>query len=172
MKKLTLSAGLLLAAGICMTSCKKDQSVVAELGNANVTLNLTVNNDQTNDTIYDGSSKIQRENVPTGTAVQFFLDGRDLQSDTKQFQGSYTYNDVVVVGTVDANGNVTAELPADANGVSVTVKFPDLELEEKMNDVSGLTGEDTVLTETKIYTKGNETFTIYEGATIMKEFNY
>lgn len=172
MKKLTLSAGLLLAAGICMTSCKKEQSVVAELGNASVTLSLTVNNDQTNDTIYDGSSKIQRENVAAGTAVQFFLDGRDLQSDTKQFQGNYTYNDVVVVGTVDANGKVTAELPADANGVSVTVKFPDLELEKKMNDVSGLTGEDTVLTETKIYTKGNETFTIYEGATIMKEFNY
>jgi hypothetical protein len=169
MKKLTLSAGLLLAAGLCMTSCKKEQSVVAEPGKAMITLHMGVNTNTTNDTLANGNAQIQYENVPVGTTVHFIMDSEELQAKT---MGSYDYDMLTYTATVDANGDVMIELPAvNEQTADVTVKFPDLELDEtsEVSTTSGGTTTISTKTEKKVYTKSEMTITVWDGAKLIKE---
>lgn len=169
MKEMNFVALVLLLVAVLGTSCTKEQTARKEAGTANVILYLTVNTDMTNDTTYNGSFMTMRENVPQGTEVRFVIDSRDLQA---RPNGSYTYDDLTFVGTVDAAGKVMVELPASVDGLNVEVKFPDLWLQERKERFNTVTNQDEVITEEKLYSRNDASFSIHEGATVIKEYNY
>lgn len=169
MKEMNFFALVLLLVAVLGTSCTKEQTVRKEAGMANVVLYLTVNTDLTNDTTYNGSTMTMRENVPQGTEVRFILDSRDLQA---RPNGSYSYDDLTFIGTVDGEGKVMIELPASVDGLDVDIKFPDLWLQERKERYNTVTRQDEVITEEKLYTKSDESITIHEGATVIREYNY
>lgn len=170
MKKLTLSAGLLLAAGLCMTSCKKEQSVVAEPGKAMVTLQMGINTNTTNDTLPNGSVQDQYEKLPVGTTVHFIMNSEDVQRKTV---GGYDYDQLTYTADVDADGNVVIELPAvNKQSADVDVKFPDLELTETYWETTTSTNGTTSRTakeRTTVYKKGDMTISVWDGAKLIKE---
>lgn len=159
---------VLLVIAALGTSCTKE-TVREEAGTANVVLYLTVNTDLTNDTTYNGSTMIMRENVPAGTEVRFIIDSEDLQA---RPNGSFTYDELTFVGTVDAEGKVEIELPASVDGLDVDVKYADLWLQERSERFNTVTNQNEVVTEETLYTKADDTITIYEGATVIREYNY
>ncbi|MGH1339143.1 MAG: hypothetical protein ACRBFS_23705 [Aureispira sp.] len=169
MKKMNFVALVLLVVTVLGTSCTKEQTVRKEAGTANVVLYLTANTDLTNDTTYNGGTRTMRENLPEGTEVRFIIDSEDLQA---RPNGNYTYDDLTFVGTVDGSGKVMIELPASVDGSNVDVKFPDLWLQERKERYNTVTNQDEVITEDKLYTKGDEDFFIHEGTTVIREYNY
>lgn len=169
MKKMTFAAAAMMAVAVLGTSCTKTQTTPAEPGKAMVTLHLGINTDLTNDTTYNGSTQIQYERVPEGTVVHFVVDSRDLQENPVS---GYSYDKLTSTGTVDASGNVTVELPAIATPLSAEVKFPNLELDERKERYNTVTSQNEVITEKKIFTKGDESVSIWDGAVIIEEYNY
>ena len=151
------------------SSCMKPQTTTADPGKASVTLHLGINYDETNDTSYAGNFETVYENVPSGTVIQFIMDSRDLQENPVN---NYDYDMLTYTGTVDANGDVIVELPAIADPASVEVKFPDLELTNRYDGTSALTGEDTVFTELVIYTKNNQFLSVWDGAVLIQDHFY
>lgn len=166
---MTFAALASMAIAVLGTSCTKTQTTPAEPGKAMVTLHLGINTDLTNDTTYNGGSQIQYENVPSGTVIQFVIDSEDLQENPVS---GYAYDKLTSTATVDGSGNVSVELPAIATPLNVEVKFPDLELDEKKERYNTVTSQNEVITETKIFTKGKEDISIWDGATIIQEHNY
>lgn len=169
MKEMNFVALVLLVVAVLGTSCTKEQTERKEAGTANVVLYLTVNTDLTNDTTYNGGTMTMRENLPEGTEVRFIIDSEDLQA---RPNGSYTYDELTFTGTVDTEGKVMMELPASVDGLNVDVKFPDLWLQERKERYNTVTNQDEVITEEKLYTKGDESISIHEGATVIREYNY
>ena len=84
----------------------------------------------------------------------------------------YAYDKLTYDGTVDASGDVMVELPAIGTAYDVDVKFPDLEVGIKRERYNTVTGNDEVITETEIVTKGDETISVWDGAVIIQEHNY
>lgn len=169
MKKMNFAVLVLLVVAVLGTSCTKEQTVRKEAGKAKVVLYLTVNNDLTNDTTYNGSAAVVRENVPQGTEVRFVIDSKDLQA---RPNGGFTYDDLTFVGTVEGEGKVSVELPASADDMSVEVKFPDLWLQERKKRYNTVTNQNEVITKDKLYTRSADTLSIYEGATVIRKYNY
>lgn len=157
----------LIVAGFA--SCTKTQTTVAEPGMASVMLTLEVNTDMTNDTTASGASQIQYEAIPAGTTVQFVVDGRDLQLNPVSGKN---YEDVTYTADVAANGMVMVELPATVNPATVTVKFPDLVLTETKTRFNVFTGRTEKFEEEELYTRSNATISIWDGATIIREYRY
>lgn len=169
MKKLTLAAIVMMVIAVLGTSCTKTQTAPAEPGTAMVTLHLGINTDETNDTTYNGSTMIQHENVPAGTVVKFVVNSEKLQENPV---AGYSYDKLTYDGTVDASGDVVVELPAIGTPYDVDVKFPDLELDVRRERFNTVTGNDEVITETEIFTKGDTTINVWDGAVIIEEHNY
>jgi hypothetical protein len=153
------------------TSCTKTQTTPKEPGKATITLHLGVNTDITNDTTYNGGSATQYEKVPAGTIVNFVYDSKDLQHAPA---AGYAYEMLTVPGTVDANGDVMVTIPAIYKALTVTAKFPELELQQTYTRIA--VGTNPPLTEkvTKpiIYTKADVAITVWDGAIIVRKENY
>lgn len=169
MKKLTFAVITMMMIAVLGTSCTKTQTEPAEPGTAMVTLHLGINTDETNDTTYNGGFMTQWENVPSGTMVKFVIDSEDLQENPV---AGYAYDKLTYTGTVDGSGDVMIELPAIATPLNVDVKFPDLELEIRRERYNTVTGNNEVITETEIMTKGDESVSVWDGAIIIQEHNY
>lgn len=169
MKGMNIVALVLLLVAVLGSSCTKEQTARKEAGTSTVILYLGVNTDLTNDTSYTGGFMTTYEAVPQGTEVRFVIDSEDLQT---RSNNSFTYDDLTYVGTVESAGKVMVELPASVDGMNVEVKFTDLWLQERSERRNNTTNLDEVITEDVLYTKGDETLTIYEGATVIREFNY
>lgn len=166
---MTFAAIVMMVIAVLGTSCTKTQTTPAEPGTAMVTLHLGINTDETNDTTYNGGIMTQWENVPAGTMVKFVVDSRDLQENPVS---GYTYDKLTYTGTVDASGDVMIELPAIATPLAVEVKFADLELDVRRERFNTVTGNDEVITETEIFTKADESVSVWDGAIIIQEHNY
>jgi len=154
MKKLLFAAIALMITGAFITSCTKNQTMTAEPGTAMLSLEIKANTNEANDTM---PSMNTDENVPEGTVVHFVINTKDLQENPDT---NYMYDDKIWTGTVNANSMVEMELPAIADPLDVTVKFDDFEATRTW--AGGYNGADT--TETRIYMKGDETYTIWDGA--------
>lgn len=150
MKNLFFAAIALLMVG-AVSSCTKTQTQTAEPGTAMVTLHLRVNNDETN----SSNGNTIWENIPAGTVVSFIIDTEDLQYNPNT---SYAYDKMIKTATVDANSDVTIELPAIADPYNVTVKFPDLELTRTYNSGG------TTMTETEVYQNSDINISVWDGA--------
>jgi len=166
---MTFAAIVMMVIAVLGTSCTKTQTEPAEPGTAMVTLHLGINTDETNDTTYTGAFMTQWETVPSGTMVKFVVNSEDLQENPV---AGYAYDKLTYTGTVDASGDVMIELPAIGTPLTVEVKFPDLELGVKRERVNAITGNNEVITETEIFTKGDESISVWDGAIIIQEHNY
>jgi hypothetical protein len=169
MKTITFAAITMMIIAVLGTSCTKTQTEPSEPGTAMVTLHLGINTDETNDTTYNGTGATQWESVPSGTMVKFVINSEDLQENPVS---GYAYDKLTYTGEVDASGDVIIELPAIANPLSVDVKFPDLELGVKKERYNTVTGNNEVITETEIFTKADESVSVWDGAIIIEEHNY
>jgi hypothetical protein len=175
MKKLTLSAGALLAAGIFMTSCSEEQSVVAPLGEATITLNVDVNNNVANDTAYNvntGNTDLTVWETLPSTTIQIEVDGEDMQNSTKEYQGNYNYDNYTTTATIE-NGQVTFTVPADVDGVAVEVNFPDLQLEKTiLEQGASYAGKDTLITKTETYELATQSMNVSAGDVVVENLKY
>jgi hypothetical protein len=172
MKKLTFAAIVMMVVAMLGTSCTKMQTKTADPGSATITLHLGVNTDITNDTTYNGSSATQYEKVPAGTIVHFVYDSKDLQHNAS---ATYAYEMLTVTGTVDANGDVMVTIPSIYKALTVTAKFPDLELDETYERLRVPVTVPAVyekVTRKTIYTKANVTIGVWDGAIIVQKENY
>lgn len=172
MKKLTFAAIVMMVVAMLGTSCTKMQTKTADPGKAMITLHLGINTDVTNDTTYSGASQTQYEKVPSGTVIHFVYNSKDLQHNPS---GTYAYEMLTVTGTVDANGDVMVEIPSIYKALDVTVKFPDLELDETYTRMRVPVTVPVVyekVTKKVIYTKANHTIGIWDGAKIVQKLNY
>lgn len=169
MKKMTFAAIVMMLIAVLGTSCTKTQTEPAEPGTAMVTLHLGMNTNETNDTTYDGTVDTLYETVPAGTVVKFVVDSRDLQENPVS---GYAYDKLTFDGTVDASSNVTVEVPAIGTPYSLEVKFPDLEADVTKERANVFTGNPEIYTESKIFTKPDESVSVWDGAIIIQEHNY
>lgn len=161
MKKITLW-GVLALAGMftAFTACKKDeQKEPLSAGSAMVSGRLTANLDETD---------FQLQSVPSGTGVTFRISGADLDRNP---QPGYNYEDVIVRGTTDANGNYSVSLPAVKKSINATVIFDEFEF-----DATVLTTNDDgfqeAIIERRTFTRANATISIVEGQVLVKDYNY
>lgn len=164
MKKIALIAGGITL--IALAACKKEEQVTVEPGMASVKMNIVVNTDETNDTIYDGSYEVQYELLPNATPVAVEYDSRDVQLNPKP---GYTYANVTETATIGTDGMLNVTVPATTDAHNITLKFQDLELTRTFNGVSGLTGDDTVFVETRIYERTDVVVSVYDGASVLME---
>jgi len=162
MKKLTFAAFVMMAVAVIGTSCTKTATTPAEAGKGKLTLELEVNNNEANDTL---ASVDNDELVPSGTMIEFVMDSEEYQ--TMPVAG-YTYEMKRWTATVDGSGMVSIELPAIAKDATVTVKYPDLSLTRTWRiGVSGsLSNPRRDTSNTRIYERADDTYTIYEGADV------
>lgn len=161
MKKITLLS-VLAVTGIfsALTSCKKDEQKEALTpGTAMVSGRLTANLDETD---------FQIQSVPQGTGITFRISGADLDRNP---QPGYNYEDVIVRGTADANGNYSVSLPAVKKSINVTVIFDEFEF-----DATVLTTDDDgfqeVVIERRTFTRANATITIVEGQVLVRDYTF
>jgi hypothetical protein len=161
MKKITLLS-VLAVAGIfsALTSCKKDEQKEALTpGTAMVSGRLTANLDETD---------FQIQSVPQGTGITFRINGADLDRNP---QPGYNYEDFVVRGTVDADGNYSVSLPAVKNSINVSVIFDEFEF-----DATVLTTDDDgfqeVVIERRTFRRANASINIIEGQILVKDYTF
>lgn len=161
MKNLFFAAIAVLMAG-AIASCTKTQTMTAEPGTGMIMLDLEVNNNEANDTI---PSTDNDEKVPAGTVITFTMDTEDYQLNPDP---GHTYEIKRWTAEVGANGDVSIELPAISKAADVTVKFPDLELTRtwRIGVVGSTSNPRRDTTDTRIYEKADETYTIYDGAVV------
>jgi hypothetical protein len=170
MKKLTFAAIVMMVVAMLGTSCTKLQTKTADPGKATITLHLGVNTDITNDTNYIGSPVTQYEKVPAGTVIHFVYDTKDLQH---HVDTAYTYEMKTITGTVDANSDVMVEIPSIYKALTVTAKFPNLELQQTYTrPIAANPLLTEKVTKPVIYTKGNVAIGVWDGAIIVQKENY
>jgi hypothetical protein len=160
MKKLTFAAFIMIAVAVIGTSCTKTATTPAEAGKGKLSLELEVNNNEANDTL---ASTDTDEMIPSGTMIEFIMDTKDYQV---MPDSNFTYEMKRWTAAVDANGMVSIELPAIAKDATVTVKYPDVSMTRtwRLNPSGNLLARDT--TNTRIYERADDTYTIYEGADV------
>lgn len=167
MKNVIFAALTLIVVAVFVSSCTKEQVVPSEPGMAMVTYMVGVNSDETNDTTATGSFRTTYEAVPAGTEVIFSINSADLQRNPN---GNYTYETLTFRATTESNGMVNVELPAIGTDLDVDVRFPDLKISVKKE--MNINGTMTIVMEEEIFTGSTETVSIYDGAQILREYEY
>lgn len=167
MKNVIFAALTLIVVAVFVSSCTKEQVVPSEPGKAMVTYMVGVNSDETNDTTANGAARTTYEAVPSGTEVIFTINSADLQ---RNANSGYTYETLTYRATTEANGMVKVELPAIGTTLGVDVRFPDLKIAVKKEMT--INGNLTTVTEEEIFTGGTQTVTIYDGAQILRKYEY
>jgi hypothetical protein len=161
MKKITLW-GMLALTGLftVFTACNKDeQPEPLSPGSAMVSGRLTANLDETD---------FQLQAVPAGTGVTFIIDGADLERNP---QPGYNYEDVVVRGTTDADGNYSVSLPAVKKSINVQVVFDEFEFDANVLTTNDDGFQEAVI-ERRTFTRANASVSIIEGQVLVKDYNY
>lgn len=116
MKKVLLSAALFAGVTSLFVSCKKKELVEPLApGTAIVKGKLTAKLDETS---------LTPVAVPAGTGVTFIISGEELDNNPQQ---GYKYDNIVVRGTTDANGNYSVSLPSRKKSINVEVRYDDFE---------------------------------------------
>lgn len=149
-------------AAIALTSCKKDEPATSELGEATITGNVWADLDQTNDT--QNGVYIQNLNPEGVVGMQVSVE-INTQNLAQNPIGGYDYEVRTYTATTDAAGNYTLVLPATDDAFSVTLQFQDIYTTRTVLGEDGVTG----ISENVKVTLGNQSATIYSGATIAKQ---
>ncbi len=160
MKKVTYAVAIMFSIAIIGTSCSKEQTTTAEPGTGMISLELEVNNNTANDTL---ASTDTDEKVPAGTVIQFVMDTEEYQVNPDT---NFAYEMKTWTAAVDGNGMVSISLPAISKDATVTVKYPDLSLTKTWRLAASGNLPDRDTTDTRIYERADDTYTIFDGADI------
>lgn len=161
MKKIKFLSVLAMASTfVALTSCNKDEKQEPlEPGTATVSGKLTANLDETN---------FQVQSVPEGTGVTFIIDGMDLDRNPDP---GYNYEDIIVRGTADADGNYSVSLPAVKNSITVDVVFDEFEYDATILTTND-DGFQEAVVERRTFTRADATVSIVEGKVLVKDYGY
>ena len=154
-------------ASLAMLSCKKTESAVpAEPGTATIQGVIRAPLDLGNDTTSAGVfiNGYNNEFAPAGTQITAIVDTEDLQKDP---QSGFTYEKLKFTTTVGANGDFSfTNIPCYATTIPVELRFNDFTASQSQFDPSNNPSQD------KIYTLSDKTVYVYDGGTVIKEYDY
>lgn len=154
-------------ASLLMFSCKKTESAVpAEPGTATIKGVIKAPLDLGNDTTSNGVfiNGYNNEFAPAGTQITAIVDTEDLQ---KNPQNGFTYEKLKFTTTIGANGDFSfTNIPSYATTIPVELRFNDFSDEQSQYDPTNNPAQD------KIFTLSNKTVMVYDGATVIKEYDY
>ncbi|MFD1552435.1 hypothetical protein DNU06_10610 [Putridiphycobacter roseus] len=154
-------------ASLVMMSCKKTETATpAEPGSATITGTLYAPLDLGNDTTAAGVfiSGYDNEFAPSGTKLTAIIDTYDLQ---KNPDNSFNYELKKFTAVVGDNGSFTfTGLPTYSEQINVEIRFSDFDASQAQFDPSNNPAQ------TKIYTLSDKNATIYDGASLIKEYTY
>ena len=165
MKKKVFS--IIAIASIAIISCKKEEAAVpASPGTATVEGTLYASIDESNDTLDNGTLVpfLVKERAIKDVLVTAIVDSEDLQ---KNPQTNFNYEKLKFTTTTNASGNFSfTNIPAYSEAISVELRFNDFEAVQKQFDPSNNPDE------TKIFTLTNKTVSVFDGAVVIKEYDY
>lgn len=151
--------GLIILA-IGFTSCtKEEEQTPLTPGSASISGRLTAYLDETD---------IQYSPVPAGTGVTFVISGEDL---ARFPEPGYEYEDVLVRGTVDADGYYSVSVPATKNSVNVQVIFDEFDFDATILSTND-DGFQTAVTERRTFTRSNDYISVVEGQVLVQDYEY
>jgi hypothetical protein len=162
MKKINLFPVLAITFIAALTSCKKDelQKEPLSAGTAMVSGRLIANLDETD---------FQTQSAPTGTGVTFIIKGEDLDRNPDT---TYEYEDVIVRGTADADGNYSVSLPAVKKSITATVVFDEFEFDATVLTTNDDGFQEAVIVRRTFSLPTVTTVSIIEGQVLVKDYNY
>ena len=173
MKKTLLGIMSFAALSIAVVSCSEEEQTPLEPGTATVSGRVEANLDEANDTLSNGTPETKLEAIPEGTVITFVVNGMDLDHDPDP---GYNYKDKNFTATVGSDGTYSVDIDARETPFDVTVKFDDFaaDVVRWSNDPGDTTanGMPATITEREVFMKGDETVTIWDGATIVRDFDY
>ncbi len=154
-------------ASLAMLSCKKTESATpAEPGTATIEGVLRAPIDLGNDTTAAGTfiNGLNNEFAPAGTQITAIVDTRDLQ---KNPQNGFNYEKLKFTTTIDGNGAFSfTNIPCFATSIPVELRFNDFKATQSQFDPSNNPAED------KVFTLSDKTVQVYDGAKVIKEYDY
>ena len=166
-KKLVTILGL---AVLTLVACKKDEEVVvtpAGPGSAVLEGTIYAPLDLSNDTTINGSfiPGLHQEFAPEGTKITAIIDSEDLQTNP---QPGYNYQKLKYTTTIGENGRYKfGSLPAINQNIAVELRFNDFEATQIQFDPSNNPSQEKIFT-----VPGGAVVVIYNGGTIIKEYEY
>jgi len=154
-------------AALAMMSCKKTESgTPAEPGTATIKGVIKAPLNLGNDTTANGTfiNGYNNEFAPEGTQIIAIVDSEDLQSNP---QNGFTYEKLKFTTAVGANGEFSFnDIPAYSTSISVELRFTDFAMEQSQYNPSSNPPVE------KIFTLSNKTVQVYDGAIVIKEYDY
>ncbi|MFK8044340.1 MAG: hypothetical protein AB8B72_02505 [Crocinitomicaceae bacterium] len=154
-------------ASLAMLSCKKTESAIpAEPGTATIQGVILAPLDLGNDTTSGGTfiSGLNNEFAPKGTQITAIVDTEDLQANP---QNGFTYEKLKFTAVVGDNGDFSfTGIPAYAESIPVELRFNDFSEQQSQFDPSNNPAQD------KIFSLSNKTVMVYDGAVVIKEYDY
>ena len=154
-------------AALVTIGCKKIESATpAEPGTATIQGVIKAPIDLGNDTTDTGTfiSGLKNEFAPAGTQVIAIVDTEDLQ---KNPQNGFNYEKLKFTTTLDANGGFTfTNIPAFSTSIPVELRFNDFKASQSQFDPSNNPAIE------KVFTLTNKTVQVYDGAKVIKEYDY
>ncbi len=165
MKKKLFS--IIAISGIALLSCKKTEAnLPADPGTATIQGTLFAPLDLSNDTTDAGvfTAGLHNETAIAGIVVTAIVDSEDLQ---KNPQAGFNYEMLKFTTTVAADGTFKfTNIPAYSDQIDVELRFQDFESSQAQFDPSNNPPED------KIFTLTDKTVSVYDGALVIKEYDY
>lgn len=150
MKKLSISFSVLaLMLMLFTTSCDKEEETEVEPSEATVKGIVRAVLD-----VNEGLEPV------SGAKLTFAIDGADLDHNPNP---NYPYKEILRSVTTGSDGSYTISLPASQDEIAVEVRFADFEYDQVQFDNS---------TERTIYSRNNGMVSIYDGATVIQDYNY
>lgn len=152
---------------IGLISCKKTEAVTpADAGSATIEGVAYAPLDLGNDTTASGVfvSGLNNEYVPAGTQITAIIDSYDLQANP---DNSFNYQLLKFTAVVGNNGVFSfTGLPTYSEEIDVELRFNDFTSTQNQFDPSNNPAEE------KIFTLSSKYASIYDGAIVIKEYNY
>lgn len=154
-------------ASLAMLSCKKTESATpAEPGTATVEGIIKAPIDLGNDTTAAGQfiNGYDNEFALSGTQVTAIIDTEDLQ---KNPQNGFTYEKLKFTTTIGSNGEFSfKDIPCYSTSIPVELRFNDFKTSQSQFDPSNNPSKE------KVFTLNNKTVYVYDGAKVIKEYDY
>lgn len=161
-----------LSIGVLFFSCKKDTPEDSiSVGKATISGVIEVNKDVTNDTNEFGNAKEQLESIsiPTGTKIQFFIDGKDLQLDPVN---GYVYQDIMIEAELNEDGSYMVELPVRKNSTNVKVTFPEIKDVFTFSEYDPKLEKNVNKTENAVFYLSNKIISISPNSVLFHDYKY
>jgi len=163
---------LTLSIGVLFFSCKEDTLEDSiSVGKATISGVIEVNKDVTNDTNDFGNAKEQLESlsIPSGTKIQFFIDGKDLQLDPVN---GYVYEDVMIEAELNEDGSYMVELPVRKNSTNVKVTFPEIKDVFTFSEYDPKLEKYVNKTENAVFYLSNKLISISPNSVLFHDYKY